>query len=299
MSAPRRQAAAAALAAALLLGGCATTGPAAPGDPWEGFNRKVFAFNEAVDDAVLRPVAETYRDTVPQLVRTGVSNVLGNLGDLWSATNHFLQGKGASGLEQGMRFLTNTLFGLGGLLDPASEMGLKRQSEDFGQTLGKWGVGPGPYLVLPLLGPSSLRDGAGTVAQIALDPMTRRIDDDPTMWGLWGLRLISVRANLLGAGRVFDQAATDRYAFLRDAYFQRRRSQLWDGNPPRLNDSSVSRPSVVQLQPVWQRLDVPLSSPVEAVEPVAPVAPVLPAAAPVATGGEPTAAILVSRAGLD
>jgi phospholipid-binding lipoprotein MlaA len=176
VSAQRRQAAAAALAAALLLGGCATTGPATPGDPWEGFNRKVFAFNEAVDGTVLRPVAETYRDVAPALVRKGVSNFLSNLGDLRSAANHLLQGKGASGLEQGMRFLTNTLFGLGGLLDPASEMGMTRKVEDFGQTLGRWGIGPGPYLVLPLLGPSSVRDGIGRVPEVAVS-VAALVDD--------------------------------------------------------------------------------------------------------------------------
>jgi phospholipid-binding lipoprotein MlaA len=284
---------------ALALTGCATPGTGDPRDPLEPLNRGIYEINEAVDRTVIRPVAEAYTAIMPTPARTGVSNFFGNLYDYWNVVNNVLQGKIGTAVSDVGRIALNTTVGLLGFVDVASRVGLEKSDEDFGQTLGWWGVGHGPYLVLPLLGPSSLRDGAGTVAQIALDPMTRRIDDDPTMWGLWGLRLISVRANLLGAGRVFDQAATDRYAFLRDAYFQRRRSQLWDGNPPRLNDSSVSRPSVVQLQPVWQRLDVPLSSPVEAVEPVAPVAPVLPAAAPVATGGEPTAAILVSRAGLD
>jgi len=231
VSAPRRQAAAAALAAALLLGGCATTGPATPGDPWEGFNRKVFAFNEAVDDAVLRPVAETYRDVVPKLVRTGVSNVLGNLGDLWSAANHFLQGKGASGLEQGMRFLTNSLFGLGGLLDPASEMGLKRHSEDFGQTLGRWGLGPGPYLVLPLLGPSSVRDGIGRVPDMAASP-SNLFDDSKLSTLTTVLTVVDARASLLGVTGLADRVALDKYSFFRQAYLSRRRDAVYDGAPP-------------------------------------------------------------------
>lgn len=231
MSAARRAAPAAVLAAALALGGCATTGPATPGDPWEGFNRKVFAFNESVDEAVLRPVAEAYRNHVPRLVRTGVSNFLGNLGDLWSAANHFLQGKGQSGLEQTMRFLTNTLFGLGGLLDPATEMGLKRHSEDFGQTLGRWGLGPGPYLVLPLLGPSSLRDGIGRVPDMAASP-SNLLDDGKANAGLALLGAVDARAALLGVTGLADQVALDKYSFFRQAYLARRLDAVYDGAPP-------------------------------------------------------------------
>jgi phospholipid-binding lipoprotein MlaA len=221
----------AALAAALLLSACATTGPATPGDPWEGFNRKVFAFNEAVDDAVLRPVAEAYRDNVPQIVRTGVSNVLGNVGDLWSAANHFLQGKVQSGFEQGMRFLTNTLFGLGGLLDPASEMGLKRHSEDFGQTLGRWGMGPGPYLVLPLLGPSSVRDGIGRVPDMAASP-SNLFDDSRANGVTTVLTVVDARAALLGVTGLADRVSLDKYSFFRQAYLARRQDAVYDGAPP-------------------------------------------------------------------
>ena len=124
---------------------------ASPSDPWENWNRKVYAFHDAIDEAVLKPVAEAYRKVLPELVRAGISNVFGNIADVWSAVNHLLQGKIHFGLDMGMRVAANTLFGLGGLLDPASEMGLKRRQEDFGETLGRWGVGPGPYLVLPLL----------------------------------------------------------------------------------------------------------------------------------------------------
>jgi len=231
MSAGRGRAAAATLAAALLLGGCATTGPATPGDPWEGFNRKVFAFNEAVDDAVLRPVAEGYRDHVPQLVRTGVSNFLGNIGDVWSAANHFLQGKAQSGLEQTMRVLTNTLFGLGGLLDPASEMGLKRHSEDFGQTLGRWGVGPGPYLVLPFLGPSSLRDGIGRVPDMAASP-SNLFDDSKANSLATVLTVVDARASLLGVTGLADRVSLDKYSFFRQGYLARRQDAVYDGAPP-------------------------------------------------------------------
>jgi phospholipid-binding lipoprotein MlaA len=231
VSAQRRQAAAAALAAALLLGGCATTGPATPGDPWEGFNRTVFAFNEAVDGTVLRPVAETYRDVAPALVRKGVSNFLSNLGDLRSAANHLLQGKGASGLEQGMRFLTNTLFGLGGLLDPASEMGMTRKVEDFGQTLGRWGIGPGPYLVLPLLGPSSVRDGIGRVPEVAVS-VAALVDDRRFNTVTTVLDVVDTRASLLGVTALADRVALDKYSFFRQAYLSRRRDAVYDGAPP-------------------------------------------------------------------
>jgi len=231
VSAGRGRAAAATLAAALLLGGCATTGPATPGDPWEGFNRKVFAFNEAVDDAVLRPVAEGYRDHVPQLVRTGVSNFLGNIGDVWSAANHFLQGKAQSGFEQTMRFLTNTLFGLGGLLDPATEMGLKRHSEDFGQTLGRWGMGPGPYLVLPFLGPSSLRDGIGRVPDMAASP-SNLFDDSKANSLATVLTVVDARASLLGVTGLADRVSLDKYSFFRQGYLARRQDAVYDGAPP-------------------------------------------------------------------
>ncbi|MEY3253406.1 MAG: hypothetical protein RL227_2379, partial [Pseudomonadota bacterium] len=222
----------AALLCALALGGCATTGGTpSPGDPWEGFNRKVFAFNEAVDEAVLRPVAETYRDTVPRPVRTGVANLLGNVGDLWSAANHFLQGKGQAGLEMGMRFLTNTLFGLGGLLDPASEMGLKRQSEDFGQTLGKWGVAPGPYLVLPLLGPSSLRDGIGRIPDMVASP-SNLFDDSKVGLAVTVVGVVDARAALLGVTSLADRVSLDKYSFFRQAYLSRRKDAVYDGEAP-------------------------------------------------------------------
>jgi phospholipid-binding lipoprotein MlaA len=225
-------------AAALMLvvmTGCATApagGSSAPvNDPFENWNRKVFAFNDKVDTAVLKPVAETYRDTVPKLVRTGVDNVLGNIYDVWSTANHFLQGKFQSGLEMGMRVLTNTIFGLGGLLDPATEMGLTRRSEDFGQTLGKWGMGSGPFLVLPFLGPSTVRDTAGLLADRQAAP-SRLPKTDAGSYSVTALELINTRTNLLQAGALVDQVALDKYAFIRDAYLSRRRDALYDGAPP-------------------------------------------------------------------
>jgi phospholipid-binding lipoprotein MlaA len=230
---------AAVLAGAVLLAGCATTPPpaATPAaqpsaiDPWEGWNRKVYAFNEKVDAAVFKPVATAYRDFVPELVRTGVNNVLGNIRDVWSAANQLLQGKLQLGTEMGMRVLTNTVFGLGGLLDPATEMGLTRRSEDFGQTLGRWGLGNGPYIVLPVLGPSTLRDTAG----FAVDRQFAASTLPPThngQYGVLALELVNTRTNLLSASQLLDEAALDKYSFLRDAYLARRRDALYDGAPP-------------------------------------------------------------------
>jgi phospholipid-binding lipoprotein MlaA len=230
-----RRSAGVCLLAAALLAGCATTGPnATPGqkaDPWEGWNRKVYAFNEVVDTSVLKPVAETYRDVVPQLVRTGVGNVLGNIGDVWSAANQLLQGKVQLGLEMGMRVLTNTVFGLGGLLDPATEMGLTRRSEDFGQTLGTWGVGNGPFIVLPLLGPSTLRDTTGLVLDRQSSPSSL-VDKTSEQLAVTALEVVDLRASLLSTTDLLDQVALDKYSFMRDAYLSRRRDQVYDGAPP-------------------------------------------------------------------
>lgn len=231
----RSLAAPALLAASLALGACATvpagSGAPSPADPWEGWNRKVFAFNDAVDEAVLKPVAESYRDVVPRLVRKGVDNVFGNFADLWSAANHLLQGKVQDGLEMGMRVLTNTFFGLGGLLDPATEAGLTRRSEDFGQTLGKWGLPQGPYFVLPFLGPSTLRDTAGFVVDRQASPSTIP-GPDAERYAITALQLVNARANLLSTGSLIDSVALDKYSFIRDGYLSRRRDALYDGAPP-------------------------------------------------------------------
>ena len=243
------------VASAALASGCATVAPTGTGagtgaaparaapatpDPWENWNRKVFAFNEGLDAAVLKPVAQVYRDVVPSLVRAGVDNVFGNLGDVLSAANHLLQGKVQTGLEMGMRVLTNTLFGLGGVLDPATEMKLERRSEDFGQTLGTWGLASGPYLVLPLIGPSTVRDTAGFLADRRLS-YGRLIDSNATAYALSGLELLSIRTNLLGASALIDQVALDKYAFLRDGYISRRRNAQFDGAPPM--DAFVDEPA--------------------------------------------------------
>jgi phospholipid-binding lipoprotein MlaA len=232
------------IAAASVLAGCATvpaTADTPVADPWESWNRKVFAFNDKVDEAVLKPVATGYRNTVPRLVRNGVSNFFGNIGDLWSAANHVLQGKFASGMEMGFRVLTNTLLGFGGVLDPATEFGMTRRSEDFGQTLGRWGVPSGPFVVLPLFGPSTLRDTVGLLADRQASAGAL-IESDAERYRLLGLEIVNGRANLLDTTRLVDQVALDRYSFLRDAYLQRRRDALYDGSPPLLPEDPGDDP---------------------------------------------------------
>ena len=228
------RAALAAVAAGVLLAGPVAAQQRAPNpaDPFEGFNRGVQAFNDGVDEAVLKPVAQTYEQVVPSFARTAVGNFFGNLGDGWSAVNHLLQGKLEPALNMTLRLAVNTTFGLGGLLDVASEAGLERQSEDFGQTLGVWGVPAGPYLVLPLLGPSSVRDAAGRVLDMHEDTSPRYTHDEAVRNSGLALNIVDTRARLLGAGRLLDDIALDRYGFLRDAYLARRLNQVWDGNPP-------------------------------------------------------------------
>ena len=223
-----------AVLALAFLSACATVPASASGpvsDPWENWNRKVFSFNEAVDTNVLKPVAQAYRDVVPGFARTGINNVLNNIYDVWSTANHFLQGKFQSGLEMGMRVLTNTILGAGGLMDPASEMGLTRHSEDFGQTLGRWGLPNGPFVVLPLLGPSTVRDTAGLLLDRQAAPSTLP-DSNTGSYAVLATELVNTRANLLSTGALVDQVALDKYAFIRDAYLSRRRDALYDGAPP-------------------------------------------------------------------
>ena len=225
------------LLCAAALSGCATVPgsdaakAANPADPWENANRKIYAFNDAVDEAVVRPVAEAYRDLGPELVRTGFTNVLGNIADAWSSANHFMQGEFRFGVEMGFRVITNSFFGLGGLLDPASEMGLTRRSEDFGQTLGRWGVGPGPYVVLPLLGPSTVRDSLAFVVDRQVSA-AQILGSGNGRYVMAGLELINARTNLLSTTRLLDQVALDRYSFLREAYLSRRLDQVYNGAPP-------------------------------------------------------------------
>jgi phospholipid-binding lipoprotein MlaA len=206
-----------------MLQGCAT-GPN-PRDPFEPFNRSVSRFNEGLDEAVVKPVAEAYQAVLPSPVRTGVSNFFGNLSDVWSAVNSILQLDPQAATTSVMRVSINTVFGLGGVLDWATEMGLERNRQDFGKTLGRWGVDTGPYLVLPILGPSTVRDSAALVVDTQGD-LVMHVDHIRTRNSLYVLRAVDLRANLLRAGDVLDQAALDKYSFTRDAYLQRRGAKL-------------------------------------------------------------------------
>lgn len=226
------------LLTAALAGGCATVERP---DPLESMNRKVYAFNESVDKYVLAPPARAYRDNVPSTVRLGVSNFFNNLRDAWSAVNQLLQGKPTGAAHDLMRFMTNTVFGFGGVLDWASEMGLDPHYEDFGQTLGVWGVGPGAYIVWPVLGSSTVRDSAGLPVDILASPETF-VNSTAGANGLRVLRVVNTRADLLGASGLLDDIAIDKYAFVRDAYLQRRLSQIYDGNPPEAESERYDLP---------------------------------------------------------
>ena len=186
-----------------------------------------------VDEKLLAPVATTYREVVPALVRAGVTNVFNNFSDITSAVNHLLQGKLQHGLEMGMRVLINSSFGLAGLLDPATEMRLERRPEDYGQTLGRWGLPSGPFLVLPFFGPSSVRDSFVVPAEFFVGPTPNLfIDSWSTRALVTTLGIVDFRANLLGASTLLDTIALDKYSFIRDAYLARRLDLVWDGAAP-------------------------------------------------------------------
>ena len=192
-------------------------------DPWESWNRKVFAFNEKIDENVLKPVATAYSELVPAPIRTGIDNFFGNIGDAWSAVNLFLQGRFKAGVEQGMRFAVNSTLGLAGVLDIATEAGLEKNSQDFGKTLGKWGMGTGAYVVWPLFGPSSVRDSLALPIDWQASP-ARVFDDGRKKVAITSLNIINTRANFLRAGDMLEGIALDKYTFYRDAYLQRRGS---------------------------------------------------------------------------
>lgn len=217
--------------ALVFLGGCATGPYANPKDPLEPMNRSITRFNDSLDDNVLKPVATGYRDVTPELVQKGVRNVFNNLSDMWSTVNSGLQLKGRDTAESFMRVVVNTVFGIYGIFDVATEIKLQRHQEDFGQTLGYWGVPNGPYLVLPLLGPSTVRDTAGLPVDTSAD-VVRHLDHVPTRNTAITLRITEKRAALLKAGNLLEEASLDKYSFTRDAYLQYRRSQIYDGNPP-------------------------------------------------------------------
>ena len=219
------------VAAVATLSGCATNNPK---DPLEPFNRTIFKFNDAVDQNALKPAATAYKKVLPSFVQTGINNFFGNLADVWTGANNLMQGKGEQGMSDLTRVALNSTFGFAGLLDIASEAGLKKHKEDFGQTHGYWGVPAGPYVMLPLLGPSTVRDTAGLPVDIAADPWGY---NEAVAWrnGGTALRIIDQRATILDASNLMEEAALDRYEFIRDGYLQRRQGQVFDGETSRKN----------------------------------------------------------------
>ena len=212
--------------AVLLLSGCATTGN--PKDPIEGFNRAVFGFNDALDQVVVRPVATGYDAVLPSPVKNGVANFFGNVADVFIAVNNLLQGKGSQGFSDIGRVLINSTIGIGGVFDVASEIGLEKHMEDFGQTMGVWGVDEGPFFFWPLIGPRTTRDTFGWAVDSFMDPVWY-VEDISLRNSMVGVRYIDLRASLLQTDKLVDQAAIDRYTYIRDAYLQNRRSEIRDG----------------------------------------------------------------------
>jgi phospholipid-binding lipoprotein MlaA len=219
-----------ALVLALLSAGCATvpSGKPDPRDPWERFNRTSYAINDALDRAALKPVAKAYKKVTPRFVRTGINNFFSNLDNVSTVINDLLQGKGKQAGRDSARFLMNTTLGLGGLFDPASAAGLERNDEDFGQTLGKWGVKSGPYLMLPLLGPSTVRDGLARIPDQFTHPVNY-LEDDSTRYLIRAVDVLDLRAGLLDLDAQLEKSY-DRYAFVRTAWLQRREYMVMDGN---------------------------------------------------------------------
>lgn len=204
-------------------------------DPYEGFNRAMFSVNESIDKYAAKPVAKVYDAALPLPVKASVGNFFGNVGDAWVGVNNALQGKlGDAGVDVG-RLAINLTVGIFGLFDVASELGLEKHDEDFGQTLAVWGVGDGPYLFWPIIGPRNARDTAGWATDLYLDPVGY-VRPVSVRNSLVALRFVDIRASLLPADKVLEEAALDKYAYVRDAYMQRRRNQIYDGRPPRLDD---------------------------------------------------------------
>jgi phospholipid-binding lipoprotein MlaA len=219
----------AAVAAVALVSGCAATPSKI--DPLEPMNRALYQVHDVLDTNIVKPVAEVYVAVVPKFVRTAFANVFNNIDDLFSAVNDLLQGKlDKAGNDLG-RVLTNTMIGFGGLIDVATDAGIERGNEDFGQTFAVWGIPQGPYLFIPLFGPTTVRDGVGVVVRIAVGPVGY-IPDVAVRNSIYGVGYVDLRSQALDAGDIVDTAALDRYLFIRNAYLQRRRYLIYDGKPP-------------------------------------------------------------------
>ncbi len=211
-------------------------------DPLENINRVIFAFNTTADNIITKPIAKTYKTVVPEVYRMLIGNVFSNLNDVWVGVNNLLQGKPKAALSDWTRVVINSTVGLGGIADIATDLGLSPHNEDFGQTLGRWGMPPGPYLVLPILGPSNVRDGLSIVPDYLSDPLRRLKAGDRDRSRI--VRLVDTRAYVFDAEKLIESAAIDRYDLVRDGYLSRRRSLIYDGDPPEepaLREENFSR----------------------------------------------------------
>ena len=210
------------LAAALALGGCATVTPTSKDDPFEPWNRSMYEVHQVVDGKIIKPAVQAYVDVTPRPIQQGIRNFFGNLDDVVSVFNDFLQGKlDKAGNDMG-RVMINSFFGIGGIIDIASDAGIEKGNEDFGQTFGVWGIPQGPYLFIPVLGPSTVRDGTGLIVRGYASPLSYIVNDVPVRNVLYGLGFVDARAQALQSESFVDQAALDRYTFIRRAYLQRR-----------------------------------------------------------------------------
>jgi len=259
--------------ATLLLAGCATlpSGKADPRDPWEKLNRSTYAFNDALDKGIGKPAAKAYVKVMPRFVRTGVSNFFNNLDNINTVVNDVLQGKVRQAGRDSTRFLLNTTFGIGGLFDPASRAGFEFNDEDFGQTFGKWGMQPGPYIVWPVLGPSTMRDSVGKLVDQFTYPVTY-LEDDSTRYIIRGVSLLDMRASLLDLDAQIDRSY-DRYAFVRNAWLQRREFQVTDGE---IEDPSLELEEGMEEEPAPDT-EAPAESPAETPSPGTPAPEAAPA----------------------
>jgi phospholipid-binding lipoprotein MlaA len=243
------------------LAGCAT-GPN-PHDPYEAYNRSVFKFNDAVDSAITKPLAKGYKAVAPPPVRGGVTNFFGNFLDVQTAINDLLQAKVSHAASDVGRVLINSTIGFFGVFDVATRLGLSKRSKDFGQTLAVWGWKKSSYLVLPFFGPSTGRDGVGLIGDYFTDPEFYLFPHPPGNYVVLGVRVVNFRSNLLGADQFFEAAAVDRYSFLRDAYLQLRRNQIYDGNPPADDTGETPRRKTLEEQERELELDEPAQPPVK------------------------------------
>jgi phospholipid-binding lipoprotein MlaA len=216
--------------------GCASVEDPNPRDPWEPMNRQIFKINDSVDKAVIKPVAVAYKDYTPTLLQTGINNFFGNLRDFWSAVNSALQLKGGDTAEGAARVVVNSTVGVLGVIDVASKINLKKHKEDFGQTLGYWGVPSGPYLVLPFFGPSDLRDASGFLIDVQINPTLKSVKKVRVRNSLYVVNAVDTRKGYLGMEDSLDAIALDRYSFVRDAYLQKRLYDIYDGSPPDIDE---------------------------------------------------------------